>query len=56
MSTLTGEALARSASRPISRAKQQPELSRIHLVRGPGDLSSAMPRFVTAYLERQFSA
>jgi hypothetical protein len=35
--------------------QQHPELSRIHLVRGPGDLTSAMPRFVTAWLERQFS-
>jgi hypothetical protein len=26
----------------------------MHLVRGTGDFTSTMPRFVTAYLERQF--
>lgn len=35
--------------------QRQPELSAIHLVRGAGDLSAAMPRFVTAFLERQFA-
>ena len=30
-----------------------PELSAIHLVRGRADLSSAMPRFVTAFLEAE---
>jgi hypothetical protein len=33
-----------------------PELSAIHLVRGTGDLTAAMPSFVTAFLETQFSA
>jgi len=32
-----------------------PELSAIHLVRSLDDLSPSMPRFVTAFLERQFS-
>src|SRR4051794_20013515 len=37
-------------------AKQdQPELSAIHLVRDAGDLTTSMPRFVTAFLEQQFS-
>jgi 8-oxo-dGTP pyrophosphatase MutT (NUDIX family) len=36
-------------------AQSAPELSAVHLVRGRGDLTDAMPRFVTAYLEAQFS-
>ena len=51
---LTGEALRGRIEANLAR-QQQPELSRIHLVRGPRDLTPAMPRFVTAYLERQFS-
>lgn len=35
--------------------QDEPELSRIQLVRNRGDLSPAMPRFVTAFLETQFS-
>jgi len=34
----------------------QPELSAIHLVRGPADLTSAMPRFVTAFIQQQFAS
>ena len=30
-----------------------PELAAIHLVRGPADFRSAMPRFVTAFIEAQ---
>ena len=52
---LTGEALRGRIEANLAR-QQQPELSRIHLVRGPRDLTPAMPRFVIAYLERQFSA
>jgi 8-oxo-dGTP pyrophosphatase MutT (NUDIX family) len=33
----------------------QPELCAIHLVRGSNNLTPAMPRFVTAFLEAQFS-
>jgi len=33
----------------------EPELSAIRLVRNRGDLTAAMPRFVTAFLETQFS-
>jgi 8-oxo-dGTP pyrophosphatase MutT (NUDIX family) len=41
----------------VNLARQdQPELAGIHLVRDVGDLTAAMPRFVTAYLERQFNA
>ncbi|XIA67971.1 NUDIX hydrolase [Bradyrhizobium sp. TZ2] len=35
--------------------QRQPELSAIHLVRGTRDLNSAMPRFVTAFIEAQFT-
>jgi hypothetical protein len=37
-------------------AQRQPELSAIHLVRGIHDLTSAMPRFVTAFIEAQFAS
>lgn len=36
--------------------QRQPELSAIHLVRGTGDLNSAMPRFVTAFIEAQLAS
>jgi 8-oxo-dGTP pyrophosphatase MutT (NUDIX family) len=35
--------------------QSEPELARIHLVRGPADFTSSMPRFIVAYLEKQFS-
>ena len=35
--------------------QQSPELSDIHLVRGTADLTSTMPRFVTAFIEAQLS-
>jgi 8-oxo-dGTP pyrophosphatase MutT (NUDIX family) len=35
--------------------QQQPELAAIHLVRGISDLTAAMPRFVTAFIEQQFA-
>jgi 8-oxo-dGTP pyrophosphatase MutT (NUDIX family) len=34
----------------------EPELSAIHLVRGVSDLKPSMPRFVTAFVERQFAS
>jgi 8-oxo-dGTP pyrophosphatase MutT (NUDIX family) len=34
--------------------QEQPELSAIHLVRTRADISSAMPPFVAAFIERQF--
>jgi len=37
-------------------AQAEPELSAIHLVRGIGDLTPTMPRFVTAFIEQQFAA
>lgn len=36
--------------------QRQPELSAIHLVRGARDFNSAMPRFVTAFIEAQLSS
>jgi hypothetical protein len=51
---MSGEALRARIEANLAR-QSQPELAGIHLVRGPGDLTSSMPRFVTAYLERQFS-
>jgi 8-oxo-dGTP pyrophosphatase MutT (NUDIX family) len=50
---MSGEALRERIEANLAR-EQQPELSRIHLVRGTGDFTATMPRFVTAYLERQF--
>jgi hypothetical protein len=50
---MPGEALRARIESNLAR-QSQPELAAIHLVRGIGDLTAAMPRFVTAYLERQF--
>jgi 8-oxo-dGTP pyrophosphatase MutT (NUDIX family) len=36
--------------------QKQPELSAIQLVRTRGDISAAMPRFVSAFIEQQFAA
>jgi len=49
-----GEALRERIEANLAR-QAQPELSAIHLVRGVGDLTAAMPRFVTAFIEKQFS-
>jgi len=49
---LTGEALRRRIEANLAGQKQ-PELSAIHLVRGVSDLTAAMPRFVTAFVEAQ---
>ena len=51
----TGEALRARIEANLAR-QQQPELCAIHLVREMRDLTSAMPRFVTAFIEREFSA
>jgi len=37
-------------------AQEHPELAGVHLVRGRGDLTVTMPRFVTAFIEQQFAA
>jgi 8-oxo-dGTP pyrophosphatase MutT (NUDIX family) len=51
---LTGEALRDRIEANLAR-QDQPELSAIHLVRETRDLTSAMPRFVTAFFEKQFA-
>jgi 8-oxo-dGTP pyrophosphatase MutT (NUDIX family) len=52
---VSGEALRARIEANLA-GQAQPELSAIHLVRGKGDLTSAMPRFVTAFLEAQMGA
>ena len=51
---MPGEALAARIVGNLA-LQQSPELSAIHLVRGTGDLTAAMPRFVTAFIEAQLS-
>ena len=52
---LPGDALRAKIETNLAQ-QSHPELSAIHLVRRRSDLTSAMPRFVTAYLEAQLSA
>jgi hypothetical protein len=52
---MSGEALRARIEATLAR-QHQPELSAIHLVRARSDLTAAMPRFVTAFLEQEFSA
>ena len=52
---LPGEDLRAKIEANLAR-QDQPELSAIHLVRRRSDLTSAMPRFVTAYLEAELPA
>jgi 8-oxo-dGTP pyrophosphatase MutT (NUDIX family) len=47
-----GEALRRKIETNLA-THQSPELAAVHLVRGPADLTPAMPRFVTAFIEAQ---
>jgi 8-oxo-dGTP pyrophosphatase MutT (NUDIX family) len=49
---MSGEALRRKILANLAE-HTLPELSAIHLVRGPADLTPAMPRFVTAFIEAQ---
>ncbi|GLH82345.1 hypothetical protein SSBR45G_72540 [Bradyrhizobium sp. SSBR45G] len=51
----TGEVLQRRIEANLA-AQDEPELAGVRLVRSRGDLTAAMPRFVTAFLETQFSA
>ncbi|MGZ5870672.1 MAG: NUDIX hydrolase [Bradyrhizobium sp.] len=51
---LPGEAL-RAQIRANLAGQRQAELSAIHLVRETRDLTAAMPRFVTAFIEAQLS-
>jgi len=52
---LTSEALRARIEANLAR-QRQPEFSAIHLVRDTRDLTAAMPRFVTAFIEKQLSA
>jgi 8-oxo-dGTP pyrophosphatase MutT (NUDIX family) len=52
---LTGVALRRRIESNLAR-QPQPELSAIHLVRELSDLTAAMPRFVTAFVEARMSS
>jgi hypothetical protein len=52
---MPGEALRARIEANLAR-QSAPELSAIHLVRMRADLSSAMPRFVTAFLEAELPA
>jgi 8-oxo-dGTP pyrophosphatase MutT (NUDIX family) len=51
---LPGEALRARIEANLAR-QHQPELSAIHLVRETRDLTAAMPPFVAAFVEQQFS-
>jgi 8-oxo-dGTP pyrophosphatase MutT (NUDIX family) len=52
---ISGEALRAGIEANLAR-QTQPELVAMHLVRKASDLTAAMPRFVTAFIEQQFSA
>jgi hypothetical protein len=52
---MPGEALRARITASLAR-QHLPELSAIHLVRETRDFTAAMPRFVTAFIEREFSA
>jgi len=51
---MPGEALRARIEANLAR-QTQPELAAIHLVRGVSDFTPAMPRFVTAFVERQLA-
>ena len=51
---VSGEVLRARIEANLAR-QQQPELAAIHLVRRVDDLTAAMPRFVTAFIEKQFA-
>ena len=52
---LTGEELRARIEANLAR-QHQPELAALHLVRETSDLTAAMPRFVSAFIEAQFAA
>lgn len=51
---MAGEALRERIEANLAR-QSQPELAAIHLVRRASDLTDAMPRFVTAFVESRFA-
>ena len=52
---LPGETVRERIERNLAQ-QDLPEFSAIHLVRARGDLTPAMPRFMTTFLEAQFAA
>jgi 8-oxo-dGTP pyrophosphatase MutT (NUDIX family) len=52
---ISGEAMRKRIEANLAR-QSEPELSAIHLVRGTSDLTAAMPRFVTAFIEQEFDS
>jgi 8-oxo-dGTP pyrophosphatase MutT (NUDIX family) len=52
---IPGEELRARIEANLAR-QHQPELSAIHLVREASDFTAAMPRFVTAFIEKQLTA
>jgi len=52
---ISGEAMRARIEANLA-AQHHPELAGIHLVRAASDLTAAMPRFITAFIEQQFSA
>jgi 8-oxo-dGTP pyrophosphatase MutT (NUDIX family) len=50
----SGEALRARIEANLAR-QREPELSAIHLVRDVSDLTAAMPRFVTAFIEKELA-
>jgi hypothetical protein len=52
---MSGEAMRKRIEANLAR-QSEPELSAIHLVRGTSDLTAAMPRFVTAFIEQEFDS
>jgi hypothetical protein len=51
----SGEALRAKIEGNLA-AQSSAELAAVHVVRGPADFSSAMPRFVTAFIEAQLNS
>jgi len=51
---VTGDELRARIAANLAR-QPRPEFSGLHLVRGTSDLTPAMPRFVTAFIEKHFS-
>jgi 8-oxo-dGTP pyrophosphatase MutT (NUDIX family) len=51
---LPGDVVRERIERNLSK-QEQPEFSAIHLVRATADLTPAMPRFMTTFLEAQFA-
>ena len=51
---LSGEELRARIEANLAR-QHRPEFAALHLVRGTSDLTPAMPRFVTAFIEKRFA-